>query len=234
MAESPIISPTYQLTRARGGEYAETFMKECMVHLPGFLTEEGLARFRSEIREMESHGQRRDLDTFGAWSTPRRFRAIGAQTIRGIGSIIPTVFESSGLQNFISGMVGTKAVPYGDPHENMAVMILEKPNDEHGAHCDEFPFAFNIALEVPPQDAGGVLQYAPQTRSIFAFSGRQRETSPPLEAGDAYLMHSGSTIHRVTGLTKEGCRRVMLSYSFSTPALVNRPSASGAPLFGDE
>ena len=203
------------------------------MYLPGFLTAEGLARMREDSERFTPHARRRDVDESGEWKTPRHLFAIGAQTIRKIGTVIPQFFENEGLWQFVSGVVGKDAVPYGDPDENCVVTVLAKLGDQHGAHCDDFPWVCNIAIDTPPPGSGGVLRFAPYCTDVQSLESSHSRLLP-LKPGDAYVLQTDKTVHEVTKLTLEGCRRVLVSFAFIAKGEVKVSSATSKALFSDD
>ena len=112
--------------------------------------------------------------------------------------------------------------------ERHVLNVLHRVGDTHGVHFDDYPLAVVIVTEAPPcATDGGLLEYLPQAQALSQLAGpslRRRYHRP----GDAYLLRSDTTAHRVTALRREGVRRVVLNLAYTTPQahVCSTPSAA--------
>ncbi len=229
-----LINPRYlPLSAEKGKRLAQTPPRHgVMTELPGFLTDEGVAQFRREARELLEHGTRRDLYLHG---TPRKLRTVNQATLARLGKLIPGLLEAPELLQFLGGIAGEDIVPYGDYNEAAVLLHLEQVGDTHGGHNDQFLYTFGVALEIPGKyEKGGHLEYVPNADDPKLLLGKGRHEHH-MQPGDAYLMHRPDLhIHRVSPLQLAQSRRTMLSLALSTPEEADRPSESSDAMFGDD
>ncbi|MEU8435238.1 hypothetical protein AB0F18_20410 [Streptomyces sp. NPDC029216] len=95
--------------------------------------------------------------------------------------------------------------------------------DTHGVHTDDYPYALVLFLEAPDTPAdGGLLQYVPHTSALDVLDNGPVHTRHH-RAGDAYLLRSDTTAHRVSPLSRPGVRRTVLNFAYTPPTA--QPSA---------
>ncbi|MGW6389682.1 HalD/BesD family halogenase [Streptomyces sp. NPDC055103] len=115
--------------------------------------------------------------------------------------------------------------------ERHVLNVLHRPGDTHGAHTDDYPLALVLFLEAPPHPAdGGLLEFHPGRGDLDALDapGTHRAHHRP---GDAYVLRSDRTAHRVTPLDRPGLRRTVLNFAYTTPGHQNPTAPSAARLY---
>ncbi|MFJ7206152.1 hypothetical protein ACIQWR_21770 [Streptomyces sp. NPDC098789] len=146
--------------------------------------------------------------------------------------LIPRLYEDEGLLALVSRLTGRPAAPVPDPLERHVLNILHRVGDTHGAHTDDYPYALVLFLEAPEHPAdGGLAQFTPHT-TVLRDVDDERAATAHHAAGDAYLLRSDTTAHRVTPLTRPGVRRTVLNFAYTTPGSQPEPSRSAGELYG--
>ncbi|MFE6335173.1 hypothetical protein ACFVOK_18420 [Streptomyces sp. NPDC057798] len=131
----------------------------------------------------------------------------------------------------MGAVVGEPPMAVPDPLERHVLNVLHQEGDTHGAHTDDYPYALVFFLEAPHAPAdGGLLEYVPGADSLADLdTGRAHRAHH--RAGDAYLLRSDTTAHRVTPLTRPGVRRTVLNFAYTTRSAAPRMTQSARELY---
>lgn len=199
--------------------------------LPGLLTPDGLSLLHQEARRLEGVALRRDFAMECMDGSPRHMTTLGGQVIAEESELIPRLYADETLGALIGRLTGETVATVPDPVERHVLNILHRPGDTHGAHTDDYPYALVLFLEAPgtPGD-GGVLEYAPRARSLDDLGTASARTAHH-RAGDGYLLRSDTTAHRVTPLSRDGIRRTVLNFAYTTAGFVPRTTRSAQRLY---
>ena len=221
--------PPLSLGLAAARAMRKQFRSELFVRLPRFLEGRALQRVREEAFASLTLGQRRDLRMPTSQQSPRHMRTVSGRGLKAKSQVIPRLYRDPYVLRFLSNLVGTRVLHLNDDLENYVVNLLEAKGDEHGAHLDEFPFAFNILLVAPPAGAGGQLEFVRSARMIDRH--RLETVRPQLAAGDAYIMRADRAVHWVTPL-EAPTQRMILSMAYADLRTAARPQCSRELLYG--
>ncbi|MCX5402308.1 hypothetical protein [Streptomyces sp. NBC_00102] len=166
--------------------------------------------------------------------SPRHMTTIGGPALATGSPLISELYRQPSLIGLLRTVTGEPVVPVREVTERHVVNILHHPGDTHGEHIDDYPFALVLFLEAPadPRD-GGLLEYSPRTTAL------PLPDAAPLHrrhhhAGDAYLLRSDTTAHRVSPLTRPGVRRTVLNFAYTTPDRQAARTRSAQLLYDDE
>lgn len=187
------------------------------VPLTGLLTAEGLALLRQEAARLENIALRRDFSMACMDGSPRHMTTLGGQVIAAESDLLPRLYADRELVALLGRLTGRAVAPVPDPLERHVLNILHQEGDTHGGHTDAYPYALVLFLEAPgtPED-GGLLEYTPGTSRLDTL-GTAAAVTTHHHAGDAYLLRSDITAHRVTPLTRPGVRRTVLNFAYTLP-----------------
>ena len=218
----------------RSGNLAQlrkAFQEVGYVPLPGFLTSESLAGLRREVVHLESIATRRDFTMECMSESPRHMTTVGGHIIARESTLIPDLYEDIELIRYLRSLTGLDLITVPDIIERHVINYLHQPGDTHGAHFDDYPVALLIFLETPTSpDDGGLLEFVANAGNLSAI-----ETGDVTHAfhlsGDAYVLRSDTTAHRVTPLRRE-CRRVALNFAYATPDSCTIATPSASLLYG--
>jgi hypothetical protein len=202
------------------------FQETSYIPLPGFLTPAGLEVLRREVAHLESVAKRRDFDMACMNGTPRHMTTVGGQLIAQESPLIVNLYSDRALMRYLSALTGLDLRPAPDLVERHVANFLHLPGDTHGAHFDDYPVALLLFIETPasPED-GGLLEFLPNAGSLTDIDGAHTRRAFHV-SGDAYVLRTDTTAHRVTPLTQP-CRRVVLNFAYATPdSSTVTPSAS--------
>ncbi len=152
---------------------------------------------------MDRFGVARDFALDITDGTPRHMTTVGQPIIKDAGPGIDALYFSAALKAFLSEIVGEalSVCPY--PGEHYVISRLHKSGDTHGWHWDDYAYGFVLVLEAPHYREGGFVQAVPHT----AWDKRQPDVHGALlqsqvhsyafEPGDAYVIKTDTTMHRV-------------------------------------
>ncbi|MFE1790898.1 hypothetical protein ACFW7J_21300 [Streptomyces sp. NPDC059525] len=166
--------------------------------------------------------------------SPRHMTTLGGHVIAQESRIIPELYAGPALRTLISGLAGETVIDVPDTVERHVLNILHREGDTHGAHTDDYPYALVLFLEAPDHPAGGgLLEYAPKARSLKAIDDASNAPARTAHhrAGDAYLLRSDTTAHRVTPLTRPGLRRAVLNFAYTTHSTHPHTTPSARELY---
>ncbi|MEV3989945.1 hypothetical protein AB0J57_13675 [Streptomyces sp. NPDC049837] len=209
----------------------ERFGDSGYVPLHGLLDPSLLSLLRQEALRLEKAGRRRDFTMECMDGSPRHLTTLGGQVIARQSALIPRLYADDAMVRLVSRLTGENIVTVADPVERHVLNILHRQGDTHGAHTDDYPYALVLFLEAPASTAdGGLLEYVPGTRHLDDLrtpTARSVHHRP----GDAYLLRSDTTAHRVTPLTRAGLRRTVLNFAYTTPDFRPRDTGSARELY---
>ncbi|WP_086826319.1 FAD-binding oxidoreductase [Streptomyces sp. NRRL B-24572] len=192
--------------------------------LSGLLTAKGLTVLREEATRLERAAQRRDFAMECMDGSPRHMTTLGGHVIAQASRLVPELYADPDLLALVSGLIEETALPVPDPVERHVLNILHREGDTHGAHTDDYPYALVIFLEAPESpETGGLLEYVANAVSLRDLTARPARTAHH-RAGDAYLLRSDTTAHRVTPLARAGERRTVLNFAYTMPGSVPQPT----------
>ncbi|GGX41019.1 HalD/BesD family halogenase [Streptomyces chryseus] len=184
--------------------------------LPDLLTRQGLKALHQEAGRLEAAATRRDFHMECMENSPRHMTTLGGHHIAQESALISTLYRDTGLLALLTALHEVDVLPVQEPVERHVLNILHNPGDTHGAHTDDFPLALVLFIEAPEASTdGGLLEFNPGRRDLGALNepgARQLHH----QAGDAYLLRSDLTAHRVTPLNRPGTRRTVLNFAYTT------------------
>ncbi len=226
---APLVSPRYAPLSLDGGRsFARAFSDNLVLVFEDFFESWAFSLIAGEGERLAAQAVRRDLfiEESSSW---RHMTTLGSKALRRLSSIVPYLYGSPDLADFLSGVAGERVLPVPDDNEQFVLNCLERRGDHHGAHLDTYSFAFNIILETPPPGAGGVVTIT-DTRNqnpATGFAGK----SIPLRPGDAYFMRTNMAVHGVSPLAAD-CRRLMLNFAYRAQTDAEETSYSSSKLYG--
>jgi hypothetical protein len=185
-------------------------------HLPKLFNQALLQEIRTECHTLlELHGIERNFLMKQTANTPRRMANVKQADIAQNGAIIPTLYSSSILKELFEKIADCKFQRCPYTPEEFIINALFKSGNTHGWHWDDYKYGIVIAVDVPEKGKGGYVQVVPNSRW-----NRQRPSvedvlfesvihSFRLEAGDAYIIRTDTSMHRVSEVDEEAKRIVV-------------------------
>ncbi|MEU8964981.1 ArpA protein [Streptomyces sp. NPDC048491] len=204
----------------------EKFRSEHIVPLRGFCPPELLAPLQDEAAGiMDEHGVDRKFSFDITDGTPRQMTTVGQPVIKEHGPLIHATYFSPAVKDLLSRVVGEEVhtCPYAGEH--YVISRLGKSGDTHGWHWDDYTYGFILVLRAPDYRDGGFVQAVPHTSwdkenpDVHGALLKSQVRSYAFEAGDAYVVKTDTTMHRVYPIRGETSRTI-----------VNMTWASGADL----
>ena len=164
-------------------------------------------------------------------NSPRRMNVVNGNSIEKWSEFIPKFYNDAKILDFLSEVVGERVLPLVDDIDRYVINQLQMSSDTFGAHYDDYPLSFVIILESPGLDGGGYAEMVPNAHSLS-----QLDENPirlPLNAGDAYILKTDTTAHRVAPL-KRDTLRTAINLAYTTPGYVPRNTESAAKLYAED
>lgn len=166
------------------------------------------------------------------YETPRKMSALGGKRILEESPFLWMLYSHYDLRNVIRNIVGVEIYPCRHRKEFMVGNYLASSGSTHGWHLDDPAFALIVIFETPPVELGGSVELIPGWLEYCEDSGVSPEENvqplvsraseadllktKPHVSGDLYLLRADKSMHRVTGLLKDGVRRAALNLGFET------------------
>lgn len=204
----------------------QNFQDEHIVPLRGFCPPELLKALQDEaFGIMDEHGVDRKFAFEITDGTPRQMTTVGQPTIKEHGPLVDATYFADAVRDLIGSVVGEQVhtCPYAGEH--YVISRLGKTGDTHGWHWDDYTYGFILVLQAPDYRDGGFVQAVPNTSwdkdtpDVHGALLQSQVRSYALEAGDAYIVKTDTTMHRVYPIRGE-----------TTRTIVNMTLASGADL----
>ena len=201
-----LVSRQYKpLGRETGAAFADRFRKDGYCVLPHFFAPAARELLRAEGDRLVQEATPRDLSIAEFHNTVRRMHTIGTIKLSSLTSLIPMIYFDPDLREFLSAIAGEDALIAPDENERYVVNALLQEGDRHGAHIDDYAFAFNIFTDCPPPEGGGELNLAKNSTEFNDLSnGRSLKVS--FHPGDVCFLRSDTSVHEVLPLTGNGRR----------------------------
>ncbi|GIQ67794.1 hypothetical protein DUZ99_02740 [Xylanibacillus composti] len=173
---------------------------------------------------MYEHGKRRDLTMKISGNTPRHYYSVGRDKVNEYGKLIPAFFHSETIREFLTYLNNDLPV-HKVPYEAEEFIINRQGNigDTHGWHWDDYTFALIWMVEAPKEGDGALIEFIPRTE--WDKSDYDNCVTKVLEASDVssmyvpenccYFMKANTTLHRVTPLTGDS-RRTVIVFTYAS------------------
>ncbi|QRN95681.1 ATP-grasp domain-containing protein [Archangium violaceum] len=202
----------------------ERFQKEHLVPLRGFCPPELFESIKEEAsRIVERFGVARNLVLDITDGTPRHMTTVGQPIIKDHGPLIHALYFSPVLKDILSQVVGEElfTCPYAGEH--YVISRLQRSGDTHGWHWDDYTYGFVLILEAPDYRDGGFVQGVPHTSwdkknpDVHGALLKSQVNSYAFEPGDAYILKTNTTMHRVYPIRGNG-RRTIVNTTWASAA----------------
>lgn len=164
---------------------------------------------------LDSLAIRRDLLIEVTANSPRYMSNVRQQDIARNGQVIPAVYHSEALIDFIGRIAREPIIPNPWEFEKFIVNRQEKAGDTHGWHWGDYPYSMIWIIQAPGFDYGGMLECVPHTywdkknQRLEEHLIRNPIQTRGHVTGDVYMLKSDTTLHRVTPLRKDATRIII-------------------------
>jgi len=170
---------------------------------------------------LDKLAKRRDLHIPATGNTPRFLSNVRQEDIAQHGTVIPAVYHSQPLLDWLSVMAQEEVIANPWEFEKFIINRQEKAGDTHGWHWGDYPYSLIWIIDAPDPSYGGLLQTVPHTRwnktnpAVHEHLIRNPIRTKAHATGDVYLLKSDTTLHRVTPLVKTPPRpRVIINMAW--------------------
>lgn len=192
------------------------FAADHVAPLRGFCPPELLTALRAEaFGIMDEHGVQRDLVLEITDNTPRHMKTVGQPVIKEHGPLIHGLYFSAELKDLLGHVVGEEVFTCPYAGEHYVISQLGRSGDTHGWHWDDYTYGFVVILEAPDYRDGGFVQGVPHTSwdkenpDVYGALLKSQVHSYAFEAGDAYVVKTDTTMHRVHPIRGEARRTIV-------------------------
>jgi hypothetical protein len=206
------------------------FRDEHIVPLRGFCPPELFAPLKNEvIGLMERFGVSRDCVLEITDNTPRHMTTVGQPVIKANGPLTHALYFSPVLRDFLSSVVGEDLATCPYAGEHYVISRLRKSGDTHGWHWDDYAYGFVLILEAPNYRDGGFVQAVPHTAwdkqnpDVHGALLKSQVHSYAFEPGDAYVVKTDTTMHRVYPIRGENVTRTIINTTWANAADIATP-----------
>jgi len=205
-----------------GGRISAAFARDCWVPLGPLIASGWEDRLRREARALLDVAARRcDLTVRATGDTPRRLDLVGQAAIAAHGGLLPRLYASDATLALVAAVSGRAVTPCPYEPERFILSALSRPGDTHGWHWDDYPYALVLVLDAALPGTGGELEFVPGTvwnkndPQVAAIVRRGPVRRASVRSGEAYLLRSDTTLHRVTEIGPRGVRRIAFAMAFA-------------------
>lgn len=213
----------------RLSELRAAFKDEHVVPLRGLCPSGLFESIRDEACDiMDRFGVSHDLVFEITDNTPRKMITVGQPIIKIEGPLIDAFYFSPVLPEFLAKIVGEKlyTCPYAGEH--YVISRLDQSGDTHGWHWDDYTYGIILVLEAPHYTQGGFVQAVPNTSwdkenpDVYGALIKSQVRSYALEPGDAYIIKTNTTMHRVYPI-RGADRRTIVNMTLASADDLTRP-----------
>ena len=204
------------------------FAAEHVAPLRGFCPPLLLAAIKREASGLvEQFGITRDMKLAITDHTERHMRTVGQPVIREHGPLIHTTYFLPSIKTLLSRIVGEDLFTCPYPGEHYVISSMARTGDTHGWHWDDYSYGFVLVLEAPPYREGGFVQAVAGTAwdkadpDVHGALLKGQVRSYALAAGDAYVIKTNTTMHRVHPV-RSSSRRLIVNTTWANQADLTR------------
>ncbi|GGO93674.1 ATP-grasp domain-containing protein [Wenjunlia tyrosinilytica] len=214
---------------AATAELREGFKREHVVPLRGFCPPALLEELRAEaFGIMDEHGVSRNLTFKVTDNTPRQMTTVGQPVIVEHGPLIHATYFAPAVKDLLTRVVGEEVFTCPYAGEHYVISRLGRTGDTHGWHWDDYTYGFVLILEAPHHREGGFVQAVPHTSwdkenpDVHGALIKSQVRSYAFQPGDAYVIKTDTTMHRVYPIRGEG-RRTIVNMTWVNADDLERP-----------
>ena len=205
------------------------FERAGLIRLSSILPSPWITGLRAEVFSLlDQHAERRDLFLATTGYSPRAMFVVRSEIIAANSALIQGIYRSRALLDLLGQIAGEPLHVCPEADEEFLITRLERKGDTHGWHWGDFSFALIWIIEAPQLAAGGLLQSVPHTRwdkknpRIFEYLTENPIYSHYFKSGEAYLMRTDTTLHRVMPLVQDATR-IILNMTWASNRDLARP-----------
>lgn len=205
----------------------QQYEKYSMVPLRDFMPKQLLSALRNEANELiNMNGVKRKVNLKITDNTPRSMTTVRQPVIEKESKLIPALYSSKSLLEFVSAIVGEDVHKCPYLGERYVISCLGESGDTHGWHWDDYTLAIVWILEATEVSSGGFVQCVPNTSwdknnpDVLGALIDNKIYSYALQSGDAYILKANTTLHRVYPI-RNNARRLIINTTWATLADLN-------------
>lgn len=164
--------------------------------------------------------KRRDIQVSSTGNSPRKYMSCSRDDIFSIARILPAFYEDPALYETLGRITGDDVIKVPYAPEEIVINSMQKPEDEHGWHWDDYRYSLLFIVRAPREGNGGLIEFVPDTvwdkqdpriEHYLEKGPIYREYVPQ---GSFYLINGAANMHRVSPL-KEADLRLITCFSYA-------------------
>lgn len=205
-----------QFDNAELAARSQQFRREGYVKLREIVPDTLFEAISTEVhRLLDLHAHRIDVNLRETENSPRYMSTVSSDSILRDSSLIPAVYHSPALMEFLSSVARQRVLPCPWDGEKYAILKQHKKGDTHGWHWGDFSFAAVWIIEAPDLTVGGALQCVPHTdwdksdpRVMQYLLDNPIRTYGNVKR-DVYFLRTDTTLHRTIPLSEDRTRIIL-------------------------
>ena len=220
MLDRPTVT---ELSNATLEDKAKSFHANSIVDISGIFSEGLHKQMKREAENLiAENGKQREFRMDATDQTPRRMKNVEQKYIAEQNGVIASLYDDKRLHELVSNIVRDNVYSCPYEPERMVITQLDEKGATHGWHWDDYSLALVWILDAPPPETGGILQCVPNTfwdkekPDVLRFFLKNPIYSYHFGPGQAYLMQTSRTMHRVYPLLDNEHRRLIVNFAFAT------------------
>ena len=210
--------------------YAHRFDREGVCIIPHPLKAGFADLMEEEVHDLLQRAQRREMCIAESGNTPRAYHSVSRNEIHQYDGYIRRLFESNDILTVFSYVAGEPIhrVPF-EPEEYI-INSQSTVNDTHGWHWDDYTYALIYCIDEPDPMSDARIEYIADTKwnkddpesSVRQALLENTVQSFHLKKHHCYFMKSNTTMHRVSAMTSNSKRTVIVMTFASTSDLTDK------------
>jgi hypothetical protein len=204
-------------------DISQRFRRNGYVKIRNLVPDDMKSAVSQDVYRLLERARRVDLRMKETSDSPRRMSTVGQQHITAGSSLIPAIYQSQAMMNFLSRLAREPVLPCPYEPEQYVLTRQERAGDTHGWHWGDFSFTLIWIIEAPPIDCGGMLQCVPHTNweksnpSVHEYLVKNPIQTYYNATGDIYFLRTDTTLHRTVPLVRDATRIILNTCWASEP-----------------
>jgi hypothetical protein len=196
-------------------DISQRFRRYGYVKIRSLVPDDVKSAVDQDVYRLLERAKRVDLRMKATSDSPRRMSTVGQQHIAAGSSLIPEIYRSAAMMDFLSEVAREPVLPCPYEPEQYVLTKQERAGDTHGWHWGDFSFTLIWIIEAPPIDFGGMLQCVPHTNwdksnpSVHEYLVKYPIRTYYNTTGDIYFLRTDTTLHRTVPLTRDATRIIL-------------------------
>ena len=202
--------------------WKENFSQLGFVKMDGFIPVVLAYLMELEVLQcLREVARRHDIQVSSTGNSPRKYMSCGRKDIFRCSRVMTSFYEDLALFDVLCRITNDEVIKAPFEPEEIVINCMQKPEDEHGWHWDDYQYSLLWILRAPRKGNGGLVEFVPNTawdkenpriEEYLRQGPIYREYIPQ---GTFYLINGAQNMHRVSPL-KEYDLRLISCFSYAS------------------